>query len=307
MADAPAGIGPSGEEGLAGRHRRGRATRRAAGDGRLVPRVVDRAVGAVLVARAHRELVAVRLAEEDGARRAEALLGVAGVRRAVALQDPAAGGRGQATADRLAGIIERPRDEDVLQRVGDPEQRPLVAPRERLVGGIGRLERTLGRQRQERVQALAVPVDACQAGLDQVAAAHAPLPQQRADLVDRPIRQRQFRAHRPSSSTTGTRSIGPSRSGAFARAASRGIGWRTSSSRMTFSSAITWAVGPTWLVSTSASLAIVSRIDESWTCMRSISSSLRPRRARRATCSTSARLIMPAMVAACRYLAGWAA
>src|SRR5690606_41195719 len=54
---------PEREPALAGRHRGGRAARGAARHERRIPRVAHRAVGGVLVRRAHGELVAIRSEE----------------------------------------------------------------------------------------------------------------------------------------------------------------------------------------------------------------------------------------------------
>jgi hypothetical protein len=67
LADRAAGVGAGGRRQQARGHRRRAAARRAAGHPARVPGVVDRAVGAVLVGRAHRELVAVQLAQADRA------------------------------------------------------------------------------------------------------------------------------------------------------------------------------------------------------------------------------------------------
>ncbi len=70
--------------------------RRAAGHALAVPRVAGRLEGAVLGRRAHRELVHVRLADHDRARRLEPRDRGRVEGRAVALEDPRAAGRGQA-------------------------------------------------------------------------------------------------------------------------------------------------------------------------------------------------------------------
>ena len=67
-----------------------------------------------------------------------------------------------------------------------------------------------------------------------------------------------------------------------------GLGATTSSRRM-FSSSIVWAVGAMCSVSSWARTAYWSRMWLSWPSRRASSSSVRPRRARWATCSTSLR------------------
>ena len=67
LADRAAGVGAERQRDQSGRDRRGRATRGAARHARLVPGVQGRSVSAVLGRRAHRELVHVRLAEQDRA------------------------------------------------------------------------------------------------------------------------------------------------------------------------------------------------------------------------------------------------
>src|SRR5437879_9375262 len=81
----------------------------------------------------------------------------------------------------------------------------------------------------------------------------------------------------------------PADSDAFASTSSTGIDGATTSSRRMFSSSIVWAVGGIDSVSSSASLAYWSRMWLSWPRRRPISSAVRPRRARWATCSTSLR------------------
>ena len=118
LADRAAGVGadrprrePPGDRGR-------RAARRAARDPRAVPRVAHRAVARVLVRRAHRELVHVRLAEQPRARVAEPAHRGRRVRRPVALEDPRAGGG----LDALGA-------EEVLDRDRQPAQRLAAAIR----------------------------------------------------------------------------------------------------------------------------------------------------------------------------------
>ena len=130
LADRTAGVGPERQRRVMGRHD-GRGTAAAtAGDGVEVPRVADRAVGRVLVRRAHRELVHVRLAEEDGAGRPEPLRDVGVVGRAIALEDSRPGGALAALdADE---VLER--DRDAVERMEPARGRLPVPTRSRRAG-----------------------------------------------------------------------------------------------------------------------------------------------------------------------------
>ena len=94
-----------------------------------------------------------------------------------------------------------------------------------------------------------------------------------------------------------TRRRAPARWPAPPRRGSDGL---ATSSRRMFSSSIVWAVGAMWSVGTVARIAYWSRMWLSWPSSRSSSSSVRPSRARWATCSTSARdrVAMRPMIAA---------
>ena len=114
LADRAAGVGAERDRRQAGRHRDRRAAARAAGDAVERPRVAGDAERRVLGRRAHRELVAVGLAEDDRAGRLEALDGRRRVGRHEALEDPR-GGRRRHVA----------RAEVVLHRHRHAEQRPI--------------------------------------------------------------------------------------------------------------------------------------------------------------------------------------
>ena len=112
LADRSAGVGAERAGREPARDDGGRPAGGAAGDARTVPGIADVAVGRVLVRRAHRELVHVGLAEDAGTGGEEPLDGGRGVGRHIALEDPRAGGRGQALdaedvldRDRHAGKI----------------------------------------------------------------------------------------------------------------------------------------------------------------------------------------------------------
>ena len=132
LADGAARVGAEGGDALVGGHRRRGAAARAAGDPLEIPGVPGRAEVGGLRGGAHGELVHVRLAGEDGARRPELLHDRGVVGRDEVVEDPGAAGR----PDPL-------RAEDVLQGDGDPGQRPDLALSDLLVGlrrlGQGRL------------------------------------------------------------------------------------------------------------------------------------------------------------------------
>ena len=109
---------PSAHGALPRGHGRRAAAGRAARHAGAVPRVERRAVGGVLVRRAHRELVLVGLAQQRGARLRQPAHDRGGVGRAVALQDPRARLRRHALGA-----------EEVLDRERDAGQRTSVLAR----------------------------------------------------------------------------------------------------------------------------------------------------------------------------------
>ena len=133
-------------------HERGAAARRAARHPAGVPRVRDGPAHAVLVRRAHRELVHVRLAERHGAGRRQSLDHGRVERRDVALEHPRAAGRRHGRGD-----------EDVLVGQRQAVEGPARLPRRAaLVGRPRRRARAVGVDVHERVQRGAVRVDAFQ-------------------------------------------------------------------------------------------------------------------------------------------------
>ena len=130
LADRAAGVGAGRGRQQARRHRSGRAARRAAGHAARVPRIANHAERRVLVAGAHRELVAVELAERDGAGVAEPFEHGRVERAAITLEHPRAGGARQVA-----------RDEDVLVRDRHAEQRAVLAARSTRIGGLRLPER----------------------------------------------------------------------------------------------------------------------------------------------------------------------
>ena len=142
------------------RDRRGRAARRAARDAREVPRVARRAERGVLGRRAHRELVAVGLAEQHRAGRRAAGASTRGVvRRDEVLEDLRRRGRADARGH-----------EDVLERDRHAgERRKRLAPREPFVRG-GCLPAGLAVAHGEKcMQARLGFLDAPQTGLHELA------------------------------------------------------------------------------------------------------------------------------------------
>ena len=106
----------------------------------------------VLGRRAHRELVHVGLAQDHGAGVVQPLGDVGVERRAVALEDPRAGGR-LAARDRDE-VLERDRDPE--QRVERVDRRRTVGPRGRQpgIGGVGLGQRPLVVEREPGVEAV---------------------------------------------------------------------------------------------------------------------------------------------------------
>ncbi len=134
LADRAAGVGAERDRREAGRDRDRRAAARSARDAIERPRVARHAERRVLGRRAHRELVAVGLAEDDRAGRFEALDGGRGVGRHEALEDPRGRGRRHVA-----------RAEVVLHRHRHAEQRPIGG------GGVLGVERRGPRQHPRRI------------------------------------------------------------------------------------------------------------------------------------------------------------
>ena len=163
---------PMRERGLSRRHRRTRPTRRAAGDPVEVPRVAGDAVRGVLGRRAHRELVHVRLAEDDHAPALQPLDHRGVVRRTPPLEDLRPAGRGRT-----------PHREDVLQRQrhsGERTQRLAVGAR--AVDRICLGERELAVDVQEGVDGLVGALDAVEVRLATSRADTSPPAIDRGDL-----------------------------------------------------------------------------------------------------------------------------
>ena len=139
----------------AGRSRRGdrggRAARRAARHARLVPRVAGDLEGRVLGARAHRELVAVELAERDRAGRGQPR-DDGGIERAPVSGQHARAGRGVVVA----------RDEDVLVRDRYADERAVVARGTTSVGALRLLDRAVGIERERGAESIVEAREAIQ-------------------------------------------------------------------------------------------------------------------------------------------------
>ncbi len=139
LADRAAGIGPDRARREAPGDGRGAAAGGAARHASGVPRVEDRAVAGVLVRRAHRELVHVRLAEHPRAGLAKLADGRRRVRRPVALEDP----RARRGRDALGA-------EDVLDRDGIPSSGSSPSRRPAPPGPSGLPRRSTGRRSASR-------------------------------------------------------------------------------------------------------------------------------------------------------------
>ena len=121
LADRAARVGPERQGGEPGRHRRGRAPRRATGDAARVMGVVGRPEGGVLGGRPHGELVEVGLADHDGTGGPQARHHGGVVGRVPPFEDPRRARGGDAA-----------RAQVVLERDRHPRQRAGILPRRHL-------------------------------------------------------------------------------------------------------------------------------------------------------------------------------
>ena len=225
LTDAPAGVGPEGPDGLPGGDRGGAAAAGTAGDARGVPRVVHGSERRVLVGRAHRELVAVRLADEDRTVTGQASPRRAVVRRHVVLQDARGTGRPDAV-----------RREDVLERRRDPgDARQRGARRAVHIELLRPLVRELRGARQERSDAIVDRVGAPQRRLQDLDGRDLATGELRRERRARQVAELR---HDPISVIRGTFTRSPSRSGALRSASSTGSEGSGTSSRTTFARAI---------------------------------------------------------------------
>ena len=256
------------------RDRRRRAARGPAGHAIEVPRVRRRAERAVLGRRAHRELVHVRLAQDDRARVPQALGDVRVERRAIAHEDPRA--RRALAAAQRDQVLER--DRDAEQRVERLERgRALGAGRGQPgVGGIGLGQRTLVVEREPRVQAgVRARARARWAAVTSRELTSPARSDAASSWAKRSVRASPRPRHRPVTRRRGSPGRRRSRrraAGALARTSSGDIDGPATSSRRMFSSSIVWAVGGIASVSSSASFAYWSRMWLSWPSRRASSS-----------------------------------
>ena len=174
LPHGPAGVGAETAGGEVGGDRGRGAARGAAGHAVEPPRVAGHAEAGVLRRGAHRELVAVRLAEEDGAvaREAHHRGGVVG--RHEVPEDARPAGRADSTST-----------EHVLDRQRHAiEGSRRIAPAEPLVHRIGLGPRQIGRDRQVGSQRAVEQGDAREVGLDEGACRDAAGPERLDGLVD---------------------------------------------------------------------------------------------------------------------------
>ena len=134
LPDRAARVRAEGDRHASRRHGGRRPAGGTAGHAREIPRVARRAVARVLRRGSHRELVEVRLADEDGALFAQPRDDRAVDDRREALEDP-----------RARGGLDAARGEHVLERDGDAGQRRSLARAQPLVGGVRLGEGFLGR------------------------------------------------------------------------------------------------------------------------------------------------------------------
>src|SRR5439155_570245 len=157
----------------------------------------------------------------------------------------------------------------VLERHWNAEQRPALARSSSGIGGPSLFERQIGRDGQKRLHPLVNRLDALQmrsgqlfgrrlTGIEEVGRGVY------GESGQRVTRRRTARAmagqRAAHSSTGGTRKLSPSRRGAFFKMSRGSADGRTSSSRITLWSGMTWAVGGIVAVSSSSIARIASRI-----------------------------------------------
>src|SRR5207245_6280260 len=274
--DRAARAGPEGKEHLARRDRDGRATGGPTRHAIVTPWVLHRPERRVLVRAPHRELVEVPLADHDRALRVEPLDDGCRIHGYVSLEDARPGSR----RDLL-------RPDDVLARPRNPGQEGRVARAKTFIGYAGLLAGVVVGEMEPRVVAVAVRPLGCEVG--KLERAQPPRAQELARLSDRARHLRHGRSPR----TACTRKNSPSRPplGAFPSASSRESPGRISSSRITFETGSTEAVGDTFSVSTSFNRSTAARTTESCPVNRSTSSGVKAMRASPAAFSTTDRSI----------------
>ncbi len=174
LADRATRVGARGARHQARGHRGGRAARASARNVFGVPRVLHRAEVRRLVGGAHRELVHVRLADQDGAGVLQALDDERVVRRREVRQHARAAGGRQARGH-----------DHVLVRDRHAGERWRVALRQRLVRGARLRQRAVGIDGHERVERALCRVDAGQHRARQLDARQLLRAQRRGDLRQR--------------------------------------------------------------------------------------------------------------------------
>ncbi len=174
LADRAAGVGAQRRRAQARRHRRRAAAAAATGDARQIPGVMRGMKPRIFARRAHRELVHVELAEENGARVAQP-----GDRGRVV-------GRDEVFEHPRGARRRRPaRAHDVLQAERHAQQRPAFAVFARRVGGVGLRERLVLHEPQVCACLAVDRLDPVIIGLGQFARRNLARIEERLDLPDR--------------------------------------------------------------------------------------------------------------------------
>ena len=276
LAHAATGVGSQRPHRLAGRHRGGGPAARATRHPVEVPRVVHRPVRGVLVRGAHRELVAVGLADEHrtGARQSRPRRRV--VRRHVALEDLRTA-RGPDPVGR-EHVLDGDRDagHGRLRRPGGQVRVQLARPARRPAAGSGSGTRA---RRRRPPRSEPGPTRGSRSPSSHPRRAARTAPRRSGRPTGRLIR-RSPRSAAPGSGRRRARGrcAAPRRPAATAP---------RRSSRKTLARGIGEAVGGTSAAATSPTRAACSRIWPSWVASAARSSSVRARRASFATCSMS--------------------
>jgi len=143
LANRPARVAPQCGDGHVGGDGRRGSTTGTAGGALRVPWVAARAEGRVLRGRAHRELVEVRLANDQGTGGPELANYRGLVRRVVALEDPRSARRWQAVSADV--VLDAHRDSS--------QWADFVAARQGAIDGGGLLEQLVPADRKEGVDA----------------------------------------------------------------------------------------------------------------------------------------------------------
>ena len=173
LADGAAGVGGGGGGAQSGGHRGGGASGGPAWDPAGVPGVLDGAVEAGLVGRAHGELVHVGLAQHHDPGGGEALD-----------HGRVVGGDEVVEHARPAGRAYPIGAEDVLVGDGDAGERSALAPAKRGIRPFGRGQGRFGGDGNEAVQPWVQALDPCEEVAGQLQAGEVPAPQAGGQLGD---------------------------------------------------------------------------------------------------------------------------